>query len=203
MSHQVHARQLARPGGFTLIELLVVVGIIILLMGLLFPAMRIVRNMANKTDAHQTVRQIAAALINYQQEDPRKAFPPGGPANAPYLTRDRAFIRHPNPGDQTVIAAPACVVDMLTVCGYQPHGEQFQTTPGTTIDTMLDGWGRPYRYVCDDATVPIAPKPAPQTDWNPSGKRPWGYVWSLGSPVGGETTDADPANAANWIYDNR
>jgi type II secretory pathway pseudopilin PulG len=190
-------------GGFTLIELLVVVGVMILLIGLLFPAIRAVRNMSYKTDARQTIAQLQAALVNYQQEDQRKSFPIGGPSTAPYLTRDRSFIRHPNPNDPSINATPTCIVDMLVVCGYQIHSEQFETTPGTTIDTMIDGWGRPYRYVNDDATQATAPKPAPLANWNPSGKRPWGYVWSLGIPQGSDSTDADPANASNWIYDAR
>lgn len=53
---------------FTLIELLVVITIIAILMGLLFPAINIVKEQARKAEAKAAVTQIAAAVKQYFNE---------------------------------------------------------------------------------------------------------------------------------------
>jgi prepilin-type N-terminal cleavage/methylation domain-containing protein len=53
---------------FTLIELLVVITIIAILMGLLFPAINIVKEQARKAEAKAAVTQIAAAVKQYYNE---------------------------------------------------------------------------------------------------------------------------------------
>jgi prepilin-type N-terminal cleavage/methylation domain-containing protein len=55
-------------GGFTLIELLVVIAIIALLMGLLFPGVRVVMRMAEKANAARTVAALRHAFEVYQQQ---------------------------------------------------------------------------------------------------------------------------------------
>lgn len=60
-----------KPGGFTLTELLVVIGIIMLLMGLLFPAFSKARETARRTRAKAEIRQLDVAwkgvLSDYRQ----------------------------------------------------------------------------------------------------------------------------------------
>ena len=54
--------------GFTLIELLVVITIIVILMGLLFPAFRGVQDQAKKTQAKNDLTQIVTAVNAYYTE---------------------------------------------------------------------------------------------------------------------------------------
>jgi prepilin-type N-terminal cleavage/methylation domain-containing protein len=54
--------------GFTLIEILVVVGLIVVLMSLLFPAVRGVIDSARKAHAKNDVTQIATAIVAFDTE---------------------------------------------------------------------------------------------------------------------------------------
>ena len=62
------ARAPRRPGAFTLVELLVVIGIIAILVSILFPALRRVRLMAQRTQCLSQMRQLGAALMSYAAE---------------------------------------------------------------------------------------------------------------------------------------
>jgi len=54
---------------FTLIELLVVIGVIVTLMGLLIPAVSLVKNKAKKTQTVNLLAQIQAACSSYKNEN--------------------------------------------------------------------------------------------------------------------------------------
>jgi prepilin-type N-terminal cleavage/methylation domain-containing protein/prepilin-type processing-associated H-X9-DG protein len=58
--------------GFTLIELLVVIAIIAVLMGILMPALRRVREQAKRTSCANNVRQQAMSLLMYAQQNDGK-----------------------------------------------------------------------------------------------------------------------------------
>jgi len=64
------SRQTMQKAGFTLLELLVVIGIIMLLSGLLFPALNAAREAAKKTKAKADVKQLDTAwkcvLLDYR-----------------------------------------------------------------------------------------------------------------------------------------
>jgi prepilin-type N-terminal cleavage/methylation domain-containing protein len=63
-----HLVRRCEPNGYTLIELLVVISIIIILIGLLFPAFRGVQDQANRAQAKNDLTQIVTAVNAYYVE---------------------------------------------------------------------------------------------------------------------------------------
>lgn len=84
--------------GFTLIELLVVITIIIILMGLLFPAFRGVQDQAKKLQAKNDMTQIITAVSAFYTEYGRCPIPPSeATGGAGYTYGDTAQgARHAN-----------------------------------------------------------------------------------------------------------
>src|SRR5438552_3035429 len=70
LHHQISMKTTSQPGAaaFTLVELLTVIAIIAILMGLLFPAIGIVKEQARKVQAKTDITNIVAAVKQYYTE---------------------------------------------------------------------------------------------------------------------------------------
>ena len=82
----------SRGRAFTLIEMLVVMGIIAILMGLLFPVLEKVKDVAKRTRARTEVRQLALAWNSYLG-DYRTWFPGGSLIAGSIRMMDRDAVR--------------------------------------------------------------------------------------------------------------
>ena len=67
------ARQWGRRRGVTIVELLVTIGIIAILVGILIPALQVVRESARRTSCANNLRQIALGMATY--DDAKKQLP--------------------------------------------------------------------------------------------------------------------------------
>ena len=191
--------QLACRSGFTMVEMLVVVGIVVVLVSLLFPIISSLGESSRRQQAAQTVAHLTDALREYASEDPTRSFP---------VQEADLFIREdPNASSFHLINA---LTQMQSEGGLQKLVRD-QANNGTLV--LVDPWKRPYRYQLDNAgsatpnvsVNPTRPDPA-KLDWNARNLVPFGYVWSLGSPLHGSSglwyddPDAVAGTGAPWIY---
>lgn len=183
---------------FSLVELLVTIVIIAVLSGLLLSAISAVRQRAHSSAAAQVIAELHSALENYRAEDMRHKFPTASPEPEPFLRRDPAFVPPADPSLRITGPRPTALLDLLMECGFTWRMDQIGAATSPAPNCLMDPWRRPYRYAVDEAKIAgPAWKPAPLSDWNSGGERPFAYVWSIGRTTG--PSDADPASAERWI----
>jgi len=182
-----------------MVEILVVVGIVVVLVSLLFPIIGMLKESSRRQQARQTVNMLTTALREYSSEDPTRSFP---------AQESDLFIRD-DPNAKSFRFVNAMI--MLQLDNGLQKLVPDQAANGTLV--LIDPWKRPYRYQLDNAgsndpstaVAPTRPDPA-KLDWNARNMVPFGYVWSLGSPIHGSSglwqndPDAVAGSGANWIY---
>ena len=133
---------------FTLIELLVVITIVVVLLGLLFPAFQGVQNQAKKTQAKNDLTQIVTAVNAYYTEYGKyplvaadTVYGPGGATNDALFNELRGLASATQNPRQIVFISPADVKDATDP----------RSGIGTTTKTgqLFDPWGNPYNVAID------------------------------------------------------
>lgn len=167
----------------SLTEILIAVCIIVALMGLLLPAVGVVRERVRAAKAGEQIAELHMALQHYASEDRRHRYPPQvGPT-------DRTLRFDPDEGTSGNL-------NLMRRCGVEFDLTGLERT-GSPPYVLADPWHRPYQYQVDDDLLgyTVAQRPQPPEvcpSWNTAGVRPWGYLWSLGKRG---TTDGN-----GWIY---
>jgi len=141
---------------FTLIELLVVIAIIIILAGLLFPALRGAQEQARRTQAKNDLTQIITAVNAYYTEYGKyplvaadnTIYGPAGSLNDGLFYTLRAVASGANAADvanprKIVFISPPDVKDSAN-----PRAG-IGTPTGTGPGQFFDPWGKPYNVEID------------------------------------------------------
>src|SRR4051794_6401639 len=136
----------SREGGFTLIELLVVISIIIVLMGLLFPAFRGVQDQAKKTQAKNDLTQIVTAVNAFYTEYGR--YPTAATTDTTYGAS--------TPGNAAILnelRGVSATLNTRQIVFLSPPDAKDSTNPRGGINTStgeyFDPWGAAYAIALD------------------------------------------------------
>jgi len=134
-------------GGFTLVELLVVISIIIVLMGLLFPTIRIIQDAANKARAKAAIQGLCTAAKSYNSEYGK--WPE--PANDQDLVLTFNGLVNPVTGQKATTGQTAN--DNPRALRFMEIQSKDVTVRGLGEQTPLalyDPWWMPYAYCFDN-----------------------------------------------------
>jgi prepilin-type N-terminal cleavage/methylation domain-containing protein/prepilin-type processing-associated H-X9-DG protein len=178
----------ARPmrSGFTLIELLVVIAVIAILVGMVIPAVQMVRQSAARTQCANNLHQMGTALHNYH--DAHNAFPPGYTAADPYF--NGATDTTPGWGWATYILPFLEQGSLYSQFDLTQPVESF-----TGIQTVVN------LYICPSDFVPQGPFTVPDAFGNPIClAAPSSYAGCCG---GDESDTADPTGLGIFYRNSR
>jgi prepilin-type N-terminal cleavage/methylation domain-containing protein len=157
----------ASRDAFTLIEMLVVISIIIILMGLLFPAFKGVQDQAKRTQAKNDLTQIVTAVNAYYTEYGKYPLAPSFEQNHDVTFGDTSFqdqllnvLRANGKGRDNPASAStddnenprriAFITPPIAKDGTAPKNGISPDT-GTNPGMFYDPWGKPY-YIKIDGT---------------------------------------------------
>ena len=181
-----------RRHAFTLMELLVVIGILLLLMGMLFPALNMVRNQARKTVTLQHVILLGNACEAYHVTFRRFPAEQGVTWTGITPAWDATMPIEHREGISTAISGNVSGLADLLIrnADLQLPGEALaKTGPIAGLSRLVDGWGQPLRYQRIDEMAPgalanraqfwTARTPAPALAGLP-GKREGFIIYSVG-----------------------
>ena len=122
---------------FTLIELLVVIAIIVILAGLIFPALGSVRNNAKKSKAHSECLSLKTAIIMYETEFSCWPAKTSGSKDTRLSDSDYATMC------KYLTCADSSVKNSKNMVFYEVGGD-YDSSKG-----ILDPWGNPYKVILD------------------------------------------------------
>lgn len=167
---------------FTLIELLVVISIIIVLMGLLFPAFRGAQDQAKKVQAKNDLAQLVTAVNGFYTEYGRYPTTAAADAGATYGaggTNPTSALM----GELRGTGAPAINTRLIPFINPPPVKDNANPRSGiNTIGNYYDPWGSEYAVAMDaDYDNEITPNPyGNNSGAGPSPLRQGVICWSLG-----------------------
>ncbi|MBA2623757.1 MAG: type II secretion system protein, partial [Chthoniobacterales bacterium] len=134
-----------KQGAFTLIELFVVMSVIIVLLGMAFPAFQAVQNSARKTQAKNDLVQIVTAVNAFYTEYGKyplvtadTIYGPTGTANNLLFDVLRGLNATENPR-QIVFISPPEVKNSTN-----PRSGVVTTIGAATLGQLFDPWGNAY-----------------------------------------------------------
>jgi prepilin-type N-terminal cleavage/methylation domain-containing protein len=175
---------------FTLIELLTVITIIAILMGLLFPAIGVVKEQARKAEAKAAVGQIAAAVKQYYTEYGK--YPVGDqPTGEDVTYGDKTsnnllfdILRNIGQSGKPNEYNPRAIVffEYKNASGDASSYRSGFTPDGASKGALMDPWGKEYRIVMDadyDNVVTV-----PYSDFSDNKPRTGVAVFSVGKDGG-------------------
>jgi prepilin-type N-terminal cleavage/methylation domain-containing protein len=168
-----NAQQRERVRGFTLLELLVVITIIIILIGMLFPAFRGIQDQAKRTQAKNDLSQIVAAISAFYTEYGRYPLPTTATTDtaATYSATNNVvfdILRYDITRDPTTVNA----LNPRQIVFITPPIAKDQTTPKLGVQTSsgvwFDPWGYAYNVTIDANYNAVTTQTPPYTDLSPT-----------------------------------
>jgi prepilin-type N-terminal cleavage/methylation domain-containing protein len=183
MSRRPEARH--RENAFTLLELLVVIAVIVVLAGLLFPAVQSVLERAKKVQAKNDLIQIVTAVNAFYTEYGRYPLPPS-------VNADSSATYGPSGSDaengdlMKELRGISNLLNTRQIVFINPPDATDQTNPrsgsNTTTAGYYDPWGTEYSIAMDaDYDNQITPNPYGNNNGAGSNPLRQGAIsWSLG-----------------------